>query len=314
LAISASVILIMIFLYDKKDHPPLGSVTASSEQKPEAVHKEALIERGANGSSKEREIKKSQSIEHPPRLPASLPASQILALLKPYAQKGSNEAACRIAMELQHCAQSAMNINVASILAQSAAISHNKQDIENQVALAARLSNNKDPGKCQGITDDDLKSAFAYQVLASRSIPAMRRRIAINPALDKGNFLNQLEEWKKYKVIADSYFNDALKSHKVEDLIPLLQVYQPIGSISPSVPLRRNDPATFLALYRIAVGKNIRIPEFIHMAANADNFDGNVKAKSESILDTLTRQAWIESSQDTRTESPYPADITLCEI
>ncbi|HLM52417.1 MAG TPA: hypothetical protein VK325_02215, partial [Pseudoxanthomonas sp.] len=158
---------------------------------------------------------------------ASIPTKEVLAQLEALARSGDSRAACRIALDLQECASRKTQVAAASAMQEtmrsSGVESKRFIDVAGQLLAASdRLGK-----KCEGVTQQQIENAFDYQLIAARNNPRIASWLVSRPALDRSNFVNQLDGWMQYKSFADQYLDAALKSIDPVSLPLLINAYYP---------------------------------------------------------------------------------------
>jgi hypothetical protein len=190
--------------------------------------------------------------------PAMTPVTEVIARLGHRAESGDARAACRIAEDLQNCRQQRDELNLASTVAGPNASFSGSM---NREAFVKELieRNEKHASMCQGVDDRLLARAYHYQALAADSgDAAFQRWLAVMPTLDRMDFLPHLDDWRDYQRRADAYFGSLLSQRHLADLPLLLRIYAPVDQqLMLRPPYRRDDPATFLALYQVARQNNL---------------------------------------------------------
>lgn len=122
---------------------------------------------------------------------------------------------------------------------------------------------------CAGVSEDMLGEAFYYQSMAAdRGGEAMRQQLVLRPALDRRNFLSDLEGWTDYRQRAAQYVDELLRRRNVNDMVLLLSIYAPDDVQMPRPPYMRKDDATFLALIEVAKRNSLALPAYIATAAD----------------------------------------------
>lgn len=198
------------------------------------------------------------------------PVASAHASLVARAKNGDLKAACTHAVELNECALRNQTLASAEQI-QAAMASGGTSTDDKAVGTVAALLNSADrqAAQCAGVTKPMLDNAFEMQRLASQRSRDHARWLATNPALDQNGFLSDVERWATYKKIAKSYFDDAMRRRRLEDLPALLLVYFPGDITLPRPPYREQDEAKFLALYELATTQGMQVPKELAGAADA---------------------------------------------
>lgn len=162
--------------------------------------------------------------------------------LKHQAIRGNSAASCRLAVELQRCANGKRALEVASLMTQSSIDTSNMADqmLKTNEALASL---------CDGVTPEMLTEAYGFQKMAAQSGGREHLKwLIVRPEIDQQNFLNNLDAWADYRQRADAYVRSALIEQRGDDLELLLNIYAPVGAVISRPPYRIEDNVTFLAL------------------------------------------------------------------
>ena len=182
---------------------------------------------------------------------ASTPTREVLAQLEPLARSGDPRAACRIALDLQDCASRKTQVAAASAMQETMRSSGVESKRFIDVAGQLLAANDRLEKKCEGVTERQIESAFDYQLIAARNNPRIASWLVSRPALDRADFVNQLDSWTQYKSFSDQYLDAALKNVDLASLPLLINLYHPDPPAGP-MPISRDDPGMFLALVETA--------------------------------------------------------------
>lgn len=185
-------------------------------------------------------------------LPApGTPVTEVVKALHAQALRGDGRAACRIAADLQRCADADRSLEAASAIATTPAIS--ASGASRQMVDALVRSSERSAQLCHGITADMRADAYRYQAIAAdRGDVSTQRWLATRPNLETGDFLAHLDAWQDYRQRAQQFFEGAITQRRLEDLPALLYVYAPTKAPLPRPPYRVDDPIRFLALLQLA--------------------------------------------------------------
>jgi hypothetical protein len=142
-----------------------------------------------------------------------------------------------------------------------------------------------------------LGEAYRYQKQAADYFPDRYAAwLAMNPALDRKNFLGHLEEWRDFRGWALAYYATLLSKRDLARLPLLLYAYAPGGgAIRPALSVK--DESKFLALYELAVANGAVVsPEMSVLARGVaakgvkadtsirDNWHGTVPSRPQESL------------------------------
>jgi len=275
-----------------------------------AIDGQGIIPQSASGTN--QGISKSSAVRAARQLADDIPDGasvlDVIRILSPAADAGIPSAACRIASDLQEC--STRNANLAAVSAISRGIPTRGEDSK-AVDLAARLleQSSRSDEKCAGVTPEMASAAFARQQIAAQAGGKMMRWVALNPALDRSDFLNNLNNWQSYKRLADSYFDSAIKKASPENLFPLLNVYMPSTAGINSSILRRSDQARFMALMEVAESIGAAVPPDLQMAADKIELTPETRIAIASEKAKLDAAGWSSIDKpglDDRKSFPRP--------
>lgn len=202
-------------------------------------------------------------------LPApGTPVADIYAALHARAGQGDVAAACRLSDDLSRCATERRNVasvqQITGAMADGSTTSANTEDF-----MATLLEQNaRAAALCAGVTDAMLREAYPLQRQAAVRDPGRYARwLAANPALDRQDFVADLDRWQDYRKFATGYFQAMLQARRLEDLPLLMGVYAPVDQMGMRPPLRLEQPGVFLALYDVAQREGIALPTALREAA-----------------------------------------------
>lgn len=197
--------------------------------------------------------------------PPDTPVVDLIAQLKPRADRGSVQAACRLGAELQRCSRAAIMADSADLITRSG------RPTRDSMKAAERLLRESEAAArtCAGVTAAQLRDTFRYQAISfDGGTPAMQRWLAHRPALDAGDFLSDLDGWKAYRGRAIAYARTALRRREVTDLAHLVFMHLPEGTLGLPGLARIRDDVTFVALVDAAQLNEIQVtPNAINAAA-----------------------------------------------
>lgn len=183
----------------------------------------------------------------PPLPPAGTPVVEILETLKARAAQGDSSAMCRLGRELQRCAEARRTQSVSSTL--EGDLARRPDTPAGAPEMLARMQDHADQfGKgCEGVPEEDLALAFDMQMRAAEARPELRVWAALNPALDPWNFVNELEQWQRYRAQAMPWLEQAAAEGDVSAIIALQRVHGDLRRNGPPFPrFRIPDPERFV--------------------------------------------------------------------
>lgn len=251
-----------------------------------------------------------------PPLPAPDAAvAQVFDELADRAKRGDTAAACRLASDLQRCAKTLSQRELASNLQDQAA--RYEQTPAGMVDYIANLERRQESigDRCDGLQSAQLAQAFDFQRQAALAQPELRVWFALNPALERRDFVTELERWAEYRRLAMPWLEAAAREGDPAALIALARVHGDLRRNSPPwPPFRIDDPVRAFAyndaLLRLgAQYRGLRIG-----AANARaRLDAEAQARATELADALVEtgaahadSAAIAVAMD-RTFEPLPA-------
>lgn len=193
------------------------------------------------------------------------PIAQVFDDLVKRADAGDRRAACRLAADLANCAWASRQTHawgrmddatrraareMQSMDAASEAEDAQKQSMSIRLALDERVG--KSAHLCEGLTAENQDRAFEFQLRAAElGHPGAAVDLALNPALDPGEFRRHLREWSNWQERAPQILDQALAHGDARAALTLATWYsQP----SDSMPVRVGEgpvapDATRAALY-----------------------------------------------------------------
>ena len=188
-----------------------------------------------------------------PLPPADTPLAQIKDELAERARAGDTRAACRLGADLMRC-RARQGTEATSKLLRSVLQTQDDKVADSTVDALASMADMVDAtdALCTGISDEDMREAIIYQRMAAeRGDARMRLWYTADPALDRHDFLSELDEWERYRAVALDYLQQALAAGDPYAPTILEKVYMPR---TPTVrldriPLRLPDEQRWL-VYR----------------------------------------------------------------
>jgi hypothetical protein len=237
--------------------------------------------------------------------PVNAKVSSIFADLVARSARGDSAAACRLSADLAACATN--KLAAAAIVGIANDVSQQREGGVSLDQADSMLSGIEAQSKmCEGVTQEMISHAYELQKQAAKASPDRYSGwLAANPALDKQNFLSQIESWKDYQVFAKSYYERLLESQDLKDLPLLLVVYAPNSVSGARPPYRVNDPDVFLALYSTAKKNGIKVSAGIDQAAQDLGYGAGIVP--EHVFSSGWHGVVPPDAQRALTESMYPA-------
>lgn len=206
--------------------------------------------------------------------PSNTPLVQVIGQLEKKALTGSSKAACRISQDIRRCANASAQLDLAETLSSVPVLPGRKESISEELLQQSQ----KDGDFCAQVPATMLSKGYEFQRIAANSgNKTYGRWLVAAPALDRQNFLSNLDEWQDYRKRAGNYVSEALANRSGEDFILLLGVYAPKNVTGIRPPYQIADDQTFLALMKVAQKQGLRVPTDINAAA-------------DRIFDTLSRK------------------------
>ena len=200
--------------------------------------------------------------------------------LRGKALRGSPQAACRVAQELWRCSTVSSDLEMASVLSDvpAAGVLGAKKSFS-EILLDQSDANSE---RCRYISKDEVVEAYSFQkISADKGDSRYERWLVLSPMIQRGRFLDEIENWLDYKKRAERYVDTALKRRNFDDLQVLLAIYSPVDSGGVSPPFRISDNATFLALVKAAKENGLEMP--VHVAQSAGILEGQVSREDALV-------------------------------
>jgi hypothetical protein len=259
LAIIAVICIVTWFVVDVYPERFLH-VGASASDHLSKPSKSAPMKASAIAGPPRHATANSSQWKQQPLPPTMTPVTEVITQLDQRAESGDARAACRIAEDLQNCRQQRDSLNLAANIAGPNVSFSGPMKPEKLVAQLIE-NNEKHAAMCEGVDDRLLARAYHYQALAAdHDSNAFQRWLAVAPTMDRMDFLSHLNDWRDYQHRAEAYFDSLMSQHRLADLPLLLRIYAPFDpQLMYRPPYRRDDPATFLALYQLARQNNLTI-------------------------------------------------------
>lgn len=173
-----------------------------------------------------------------PPLPATdAPVADSFDELADRARRGDSAAACRLGVDLQRCAGSLGRRELAENL-QNEAARYEAAPPERMVNFIASVEQEQERTgqRCDGLQDAQLAQAYDFQRRAAQARPELRTWFALDPALDRRDFVNELERWADYRRVAMPMLEAAARDGDLGALIALARVHGDLRRNSPPFP------------------------------------------------------------------------------
>lgn len=198
-----------------------------------------------------------------PPLPApGVPVAEMFDELSERAARGDAGAACRLGVELQRCAVAGWSQVAAADIERD--VARRASTPEAAVAAIARMQSVADrfSAGCEGLAPEQLDRAFEWQRQAALARPGLRPWFALNPALDRMNFLADIERWAEYRRLALPWLEEAAGQGDPSAVIALARVFGDHRRNSPPFPpFRIRDDERFVVyaelMERYGVGVDV---------------------------------------------------------
>lgn len=160
-----------------------------------------------------------------PLPPLHTPVANVFEELAKRGKRGDADAACRLAAELVRCSAANISQGFANDAERDLARrpSSPEQAID-QIAHAQQVSESIGKG-CEGLSRDQLASAFDWQRQAALLDPSLRMAFVLQPALDRRNFLGEFDRWTEYRRLALPWLQEAASNGDASAVIALARVY-----------------------------------------------------------------------------------------
>ncbi|MGQ0801813.1 MAG: hypothetical protein ACT4NL_17085 [Pseudomarimonas sp.] len=140
-------------------------------------------------------------------------------------KRGDADAACRLAAELVRCNAAHMSQGFANDAEQDLARRPaSPEQAVAQIARAQQFSESIGKG-CDGLSRDQLASAFDWQRQAALLDPSLRLALVLQPALDRRNFLGEFDRWAEYRRLALPWLEEAARAGDAAAVIALARIY-----------------------------------------------------------------------------------------
>lgn len=210
----------------------------------------------------------SPAIDWPPLPPRETPLAVVFDDLTDRARRGDARAACRLATVLQRCAVAYGQRLAAQDVENSLAYRDDSPDgaikfIDQMQHTAEELG-----AGCDDLVPEQFAQAYQWQKHAAMLAPELRVAFALSPALDRREFVNQLELWSDYRSLAMPWLEAAAKEGDVTAVIALARVHGDLRRNSPPVPpFRIGDDERFVVYAELMQRYGVEIPVVIGEAA-----------------------------------------------
>jgi hypothetical protein len=249
---------------------------------------------------------------------ADVPVRELIAQLDERARRGDARAACRLGIELLRCKREHGQAHIRDLL--QAAVQQRDSEVSNfEVDLLAKMEDRQDASlrRCDGIGPEDWQRAHEYQQLAAeRGDVRMRLWYVAEPALETAFFLDDLEEWARYRSVARRYLDQALHAGLPEAPAVAARVHLPAGAIDPwATALRQPDAFQHFVYRELDLILNPQPPGGVPESPGW--FDPSPQPGPEIDMDEVRaqaqrlREAWFAGHVPTQRESEESSDFSL---
>lgn len=226
-----------------------------------------------------------------PLPPADTPLASIRDELATRARAGDARAACRLGAELMRCRNHRTQQAITDMF--DASLDHGRFEIGGDRAidtLATAMERNQlEAQVCAGVDEQHIQEAIEFQrIAAQRGTTRMRLWYAARPAMDRERFLDQLDEWQRYRQLAPQYLQEALHAGDPLVIGVLTDVHKP-PSRSPfpvQVPYRDPDPHRyflFRALSELFVPREPSPLDMLEPSPGADLDLAQIASEAEDL-------------------------------
>ena len=236
------------------------------------------------------------------------------------ARRGDGNAACRLAVDLQRCGQVLAQRELAANLQDQAA--RRAETPAGLVDYLASLEQRQQRigTRCDGLQPAQIDSAYEFQRQAAMARPELRPWFALNPALERRNFVNDLERWADYRRLAMPWLEAAAREGDIDALIAMARVHGDLRRNSPPFPpFRIPDDVRTVAYSDLLRRYGVEFDGIEIGARQAlARLDADAQARATQLADSLflpDRRRPSESAQRAmmqRTLEPFPASME-CE-
>lgn len=161
----------------------------------------------------------------PPLPPLHSKVADVFDELAERGKRGDADAACRLAAELTRCGAAHLSRSFANDAETDLARRQSSPDQAiTQIARAQQFSESIGKG-CEGLSEEQFASAFDWQRQAALLDPSLRMALVLQPALDRRNFLSELERWMEYRRLALPWLQEAARAGDASAIIALARIY-----------------------------------------------------------------------------------------
>lgn len=161
----------------------------------------------------------------PPLPPLDAAVADVFDDLESRARTGDADAACRLAAELQRCSAARFTQNMANDAERDLARRNlAPEGAIDYIARAQAFSESAGAG-CDGLSDQQLASAFDWQRQAAMMNPSLRLGFVLRPSLDRRDFLADLDRWAEYRRLALPWLEAAAREGDPAAVIALARIY-----------------------------------------------------------------------------------------
>jgi hypothetical protein len=267
-----------------------AEVARTGEQAPT----QALSEAGPMAKEAAPETASAATTFAWPPLPAmNLPAAQVFDELAERARRGDAAAACRLASDLQRCGKILGQRELAADLQDQAA--RYEQAPTTMIDAIGTIERQQEGvgDRCDGLQPAQLAQAFDFQRQAALARPELRVWFALNPALERRDFVNELERWAEYRRLAMPWLEAAARRGDAAALFALARVHGDLRRNSPPYPpFRLDDPVRALAYNELLLRLGVDL-RGIHIGADTARarLDADGRVRAADLVDELSLHA-----------------------
>lgn len=155
---------------------------------------------------------------------------------------------------------------------------------------------------CAGLGAEQRDQAFALQMQAAAARPELRVWAALNPALERRFFVNDLERWQQYRSVARLWLEQAAAAGDASAVVALARVHgDERGFGPPTPPFRELDDAQALTYALLMERYGIHLPPVQQAAERMrDRLSPQQQAAAEQRAAALFRPESVLPEADRR--------------
>lgn len=258
---------------------------------------ERAIESGTTGIAAGITAAPASTIEWPPLPSLDTPLAEVFDELTDRARRGDARAACRLGATLQRCAQAREQRHVARDI--ETEIARRNETPNGVVAMIDRAEGMADKmgAGCDGLVSAQFAQAYQWQKHAAMLDPNLRVAFALSPALERRDFVNQLDLWNDYRSLAMPWLEAAAKEGDAVAVIALARIHGDMRRTSPPLPpFRIEDDERFVTYADLMQRYGIDVPVVIREAAE----------KRERLPPEARQRATTRADELFRADLPLP--------